>query len=114
LRLVVMEAPSDTQTQPGAVTIRCGRRSLSGRLCQARLFEVFYFGERPLVRANPKMTEHIGIYIGPGQMLRSDQRWKLRHRCWSGKPIVTHGFVCSISQAARGRGRGAIDLAEQL
>jgi hypothetical protein len=43
-------------------------------------------------------------------MLPSDQRWKLRHRCWPGKPIITYGFVCSISHTARERGKGAIDL----
>lgn len=99
---------------PGAVTIRCGRPSLRGRRCQARLFEVFYFGEDPVVRANPETAEPVGVYIGPGRLHPSDQRWKLRHRCWSGKPILTHGYVCRIGKVARDRGQGAIDLAQQL
>ena len=105
-----MEAPSETELLPGAVTIRCGRPRRSGARCQARLFEVYYFPSGPLVRANPEVAEHVGLYIGPGQMQPADQRWKLRHRCWPGKPVVTYGFVCSISHVARDRGKSAIDL----
>lgn len=101
-------------TRLGAVTIRCGRITLRGRQCQARLFEVFYFPEGPLVRPNPETTLPVGKYVGPGRFVASEQRWKLRHRCWGGKPVISRSFVCSISREARDHGREAVVLADLL
>ena len=98
----------------GSGRIRCGRLNLRGRQCRARLFEVYFFPEGPLVRPNPETTAQVGMYVGPGRFLPSDQRWKLHHRCSSGDPLVTRSFVCSISRDARARERDAIVLAELL
>lgn len=106
-------APSE-RTRLAAVTIRCGRITLRGRSCQARLFEVFFFPEGVLVRPNPETTRPVGQYVGPGRYVVSDERWKLRHRCWSGKPVLTRMFVCSISRDARDRGSAAVVLADLL
>jgi hypothetical protein len=111
--LVVTRTPSEL-AELAAVTIRCGRMTLRGRPCQARLFEIFFFPEGPLVRPNPETTQPVGRYVGPGRFVASDDRWKLRHRCWSGKPVVSRDFVCSISRNARERGSGAVVLADLL
>jgi len=111
--LVVTRAPSEL-TRLAAVTIRCGRITLRGRQCQARLFEVFFFPEGPLVRPNPETTQPVGRYVGPGRFVASDDRWKLRHRCWSGKPVLTRTFVCSLGRDARDRGSAAVVLADLL
>jgi hypothetical protein len=111
--LAVTRAPSEL-TRLAAVTIRCGRITLRGRPCQARLFEIFFFPEGPMVRPNPETTQPVGRYVGPGRFVASDDRWKLRHRCWAGKPVLTRDFVCSISRGARDRGSGAVVLADLL
>jgi len=111
--LAVTRAPSEL-TRLAAVTIRCGRITLRGRPCQARLFEIFFFPEGPMVRPNPETTEAVGRYVGPGRYAVEDDRWKLRHRCWSGKPVITRPFVCSIGRDARDRGSAAVVLADLL
>jgi hypothetical protein len=108
------EAPSGFTGLPGAVTIRCGRPRLSGRICQARLFEVFFFPEGPLVRPNPETVQQVGLYVSPGRFEVTDQRWKLRHRCWSGRPMVSRNYVCSVTRVARDREKGTIQLADLL
>jgi hypothetical protein len=110
---VVTRTPSEL-AELAAVTIRCGRMTLRGRPCQARLFEIFFFPEGPLVRPNPETTQPVGRYVGPGRFVASDDRWKLRHRCWSGKPVITRTFVCSIGRDARDRGLAAVVLADLL